>query len=450
MSLSATLQSWLGAKAARVIARERPLVIAVTGSVGKSTTKQAIGAVLKSDQPENAVRVPAGSYNNELGLPLTIFGVEAPGRNPFKWIALLAKAWAMSVGLKKTGIKIFVLEMGADKPGDIDYLTRIAPPDIAVVTAVTTGIDPTLVPVHAANYPNIDALINEKSILVKRLNEGGMAVLNADDPKVFAMRHLTDRRVFTFGEAEGTDIRLLSNTIVSEETPEGMMPKGLSIVLELYHRRTELFLPGVYGTSIGYAFAAAFCAGYALDVLPEDPQTIIPHFSPAKGRARIIPGIKHTTLFDDSYNASPASVIQSIRDLASVRIKPGQKKIACIGEMRELGEKASDMHRRVGAEAAKAGIDVLVCCGIFGPVLAEGALANGMRPDQVKVVSDTPEAGLLIQEMLKPGDIVLAKASQGTFETKGVRMERVIKELMAEPLRASELLVRQEPAWQRK
>jgi UDP-N-acetylmuramoyl-tripeptide--D-alanyl-D-alanine ligase len=209
-------------------------------------------------------------------------------------------------------------------------------------------------------------------------------------------------------------------------------------------------IPGVYGTSVAYALAAAFCTAYAIDALPEDPQTIAQHFIPAKGRTRIIPGIKRATLFDDTYNAAPASVIQSLRDLASVKTRAGQGKIACLGEMRELGEKSSDMHRRVGVEAAKSGIDLLICCGIFGPAMAEGALANGLRPDQVKVFKDTPEAGLFIQEILKPGDIVLAKASQGTLETQGVRMERVIKELMAEPMRASELLVRQEPAWQRK
>ena len=445
MSLLSTLQHWLGAKAARVIARERPLVIAVTGSVGKSTTKQAIGAVLMADLPERGVRVPMSSYNNELGLPLTIFGASAPGRNVFAWSGLIFKAWAMSVGLKRTGIKIFVLEMGADAPGNLEYLTRIAPPDIAVVTAITAGVDASLTPVHASNYPDVDALVEEKSWLVKRLKPGGMAILNADDPKVFAMRHLTAERVFTFGEADGTDIRILSKEIVGEE-----VPTGLRVVLELYHRRHEIVIPGVYGSSIAYALAAACCTAYAIDALPEDLSFIPSHFSPAKGRARIIPGIKHTTLFDDTYNASPAAVIQSLRDLSTVKAKPGQRKIACLGEMRELGEKSSDMHRRVGVEAAKTGIDVLVCCGIFGAAMAEGALANGMRPDQVKVIKDTPEAGLFIQEILKPGDIVLAKASQGTLETQGVRMERVIKELMAEPNRAAELLVRQESAWQRK
>ncbi|MEI7512332.1 MAG: UDP-N-acetylmuramoyl-tripeptide--D-alanyl-D-alanine ligase [Candidatus Uhrbacteria bacterium] len=450
MSLLNSLQRWLGQRAARVIAREKPLIIAITGSVGKSTAKQAIGAVLRSDLPERAIRVPQGSYNNELGLPLTIFGCESPGRSVMAWSALLFRAWAMSVGLQKTGIRVFVLEMGADKPGDLEYLTSIAPPDIAIVTGITAGVDSGLVPVHAANYPDIDALVQEKSMLIKRLKPGGMAILNADDPKVFGMRHLTGERVFTFGEADGTDIHIIAKEIVSEETPSGLMPTGLRTVLELYHRRTEMVIPGVYGTSVAYAIAAGFCTAYAIDALPEDLQTIPEHFVPAKGRTRIISGIKRTALFDDTYNASPTAVIQSLRDLGSVKVNPGQRKIACLGEMRELGEKAADMHRRVGVEAAKAGIDVLVCCGIFGPAMMEGALANGMLQDQVKCMEDTPEAGIYIQQILKPGDIVLAKASQGTLETKGVRMERVIKELMAEPARASELLVRQEVAWQRK
>jgi UDP-N-acetylmuramoyl-tripeptide--D-alanyl-D-alanine ligase len=450
MSLLTGLQTWLGGAAGKTLKREDAFVIAVTGSVGKSTTKQAIGAVLRSDDPKQCVRVPINSFNNELGLPLTVFGHAAPGRNPFAWAWLLTDAWLMSVGLKRTGIKIFVLEMGAEHPGDIDYLTKIAPPDIAVITSISSSIDSSLTPVHTGNYASVDALVEEKSLLVKRVKPGGMVILNADEPRVFGMRHLTGERVFTFGEVESADIRMFLKEVVVEERSEGIVPTGLHVVLELYHRRSEITLPGVYGTSVAYAFAAAFATGYAMDVIPEQLSTVANHFLPARGRTRIIPGIKRTTLFDDSYNASPASVIQSLHDLASVPTKPGQRKIACLGEMRELGAKSEEMHRRVGAEAAKAGIDVLVCCGIFGRVMADGAMANGMKPEQVHQIDDTPEAGLFIQEMLKPGDIVLAKASQGKLDSKGVRMERVIKELMAEPTRAEELLVRQEPAWQRK
>lgn len=449
MTLLTTLQAWLGRAAAKTIRRERPFVIAVTGSVGKSTTKQAIGAMLQAELPEHRVRVPEGSFNNELGLPLTIFGHSAPGRSVTSWIALLTDAWLISLGVKKTEIKTFVLEMGADKPGDLDYLTGIAAPDIAVVTAITTN-DDSLVPVHAANYDSLERLVEEKSKLVKALKPGGDAVLNADDKKVFAMRHLTNEHSLTFGEADGSDVRIVQARIKTEPGTHGQVPVGLEVSLENYHRSYKAFLPGVYGTSIAYAYAAATAVAEAMDIPLEQMNAFAKHFRPARGRTRLIPGIKHTTLFDDSYNASPASVLQSLRDLASVSVDAGQRKIACLGEMRELGERAEDMHRRVGAETAKLGIDVLVCCGIFGRAMADGARANGMNPERVHVIEDTPQAGLFIQEMIQPGDLVLAKASQGTIETKGVRMERVIKELMADPMQADKLLVRQGEAWQRK
>ncbi len=448
MSLLVSLQTWLGQCAAKTLRREHPLIIAVTGSVGKSTTKQAIGAILQADVPGNAVRVPENSYNNELGLPLTVFGHAAPGRSPFKWLALLGDAWATSLGLKKTGVRIFVLEMGADKAGDIAKLVKIAPPDVSVVTAITP--EDAIVPVHAGNYASIDALVEEKSQIIKSLKPDGYAILNADDPKVFSMRHLTNERVFTFGENEAADVRIHSKHIEVEETPHGNMPIGLRVVIELYHRRYDIVLAGVYGTSVAYSVGAAATVAYALDTLPEPLIEFAKHFKPVNGRTRLIPGIKHTMLLDDSYNASPASVIQSLKDLASIETKPGQRKIACIGEMRELGDKSEEMHRRVGAEAAKAGIDVLVCCGIFGRAMEQGALANGLKQENVHFIEDTPEAGRFIQELIQPGDLILAKASQGKLETKGVRMERVIKELMADPARADELLVRQGAAWQRK
>lgn len=448
MLLSA-IERWLGNTARKVLKREGAFVVAVTGSMGKSTTKQAIGAVLQSDMWGNRVRVPKHSFNNALGLPLTIINHPAPGRNPLAWISLFLDSLRYRWGWKKTGMRTFVLEMGADKRGDIAYLTSIAPPDIAVVTALTSE-DPTLVPVHAANYKSVDELAEEKSGLVRALKPGGIAILNADDKRVFAMRHLTKERSMTFGEADGSDVRIVSSRIVTEQTPHGNVPTGLEIKLENYQRTYTAVIPGVFGRSVAYAFAAAVCVAEAMDVAPEQIGEFAKHFKPVNGRTRILPGIKRTTLFDDTYNASPAAVIQALRDLASVQTQPGQRKMACLGEMRELGPRAEEMHYRVGVEAAKSGIDVLVCCGIFGRAMLEGALAGGMTPDRAFFIEDTPEAGLYLQEILKPGDIILAKASQGTLETKGVRMERVIKELMAEPQRASELLVRQAVAWSRK
>lgn len=449
MGIQNALEKYLGKAAKAAIKREGIFVVAVTGSVGKSTTKQAIAAVLRSDMPEHRVRVTSKNYNNELGVPLTFFGRPAPGRNPIAWLTLLATAFLAHVGLWRSGLRVLVLEMGADKQGDISYLTSLATPDVSVVTAISSE-DSSATPVHAANYPSVEALVEEKSQLVRNLRTGGTAVLNADDARVFAMRHLTHEHILTFGEADGTDVRITKVEVRMEDTDQGRKPVGLGVSLECYQRTCELFIPGVYGRSIAYAAAAAVAVGQAMDIPEEQVKGMATAFTPMPGRTRIIEGIKRTTLFDDSYNASPSSTLSSLRDLANLPLAPGQRRAACLGEMRELGDSAEAMHRMVGAEAARLGLDLLVVCGIFAHAMAEGARANGMPPEAVKVIEDTPEAGLFLQDWIKPGDIVLAKASEGTNKTKGVRMERVIKELMADPMRAEQILVRQGAVWQRK
>jgi UDP-N-acetylmuramoyl-tripeptide--D-alanyl-D-alanine ligase len=454
MTLLTNLERWLGQAAKKTLERERPLVIAVTGSVGKSSTKEAIGAMLSADEAMSRVRISRKNYNNELGLPLTIFGADAPGRSVAGWIGLLWKAWLIKNGFRKTDIRTFVLEMGADKPGDLAYLTSIAPPDIAVVTAVTPE-DPAMAPVHAANYASVDALAEEKATLVRAIKSGGTVVLNADDRRAFAMRHLTREHVITFGESEGAEIRLIESRVIVEAGSYGNVPKGLEVKLESFNRQRLLFIPGVFGKSIAYAISAGIGVAAALDIGLPAVERLSTHFHPLPGRARIIPGIKYTTLFDDSYNASPVAVLSALRDLAGLTLQPGQRRAACLGEMRELGEQAEMLHRMVGGEAAKLGMDLLVCVGAFSRAMADGARAAGMAEDRVRIFEDTPEAGLFLQDWIKPGDVVLAKASEGSRDAQGklptgVRMERVIKELMADPMSAAEWLCRQEESWKRK
>ncbi|MFA6428910.1 MAG: UDP-N-acetylmuramoyl-tripeptide--D-alanyl-D-alanine ligase [Patescibacteria group bacterium] len=454
MSLQTRFQSFLGRSAQKTLAREKPLIIAVTGCVGKSTTKELLAAVLHAEDPLAKVRASKKNYNNELGLPLTVFNAEAPGRSPFAWMSLLWRAWTTSMGIRKTGVQTFIFEMGADKPGDLAYLTSIAEPDISIVTAVTPE-DTSWAPVHAANYPSIEALAQEKETLVRATKADGMAILNADDRRVFAMRSAAQCRVATFGQFnEGADVRILSTRMVMAEGKRGNEPKGLEVTLEYFHHRITLLFKGVFGTPVAYSAAAAVAVAVTLDAGEDAIASMPAHFLPLQGRTRILPGIKYTTLLDDTYNASPVAVLSSIRDLASMPLQEHQRRIVCLGEMRELGEQAEMLHERVGAEAAKQGIDLLVACGIFAHAIAEGARANGMSEDQIKIFEDTPEAGVFIQDWMKPGDIVLAKASQGPEpgrpgwnQVTGVRMERVIKELMADPGHAEQVLCRQSEEW---
>ncbi len=448
MSLQTSLERWLGQQAKKVLQRERPFVITVSGAVGKTTTKRAIGAMLACHDHSAPFRVSPKSYNNELGVPLTVFGHDAPSRSVGAWFRLLKDAFVYGSGMKQLGIKTFVFEIGADKPNDLDYLLDLLTPDIAVVSAVMPDNEG-LTPVHTSNFPSAEALVEEETKPVARTRPEGSVVLNADDRRVFAMRHATVAQCLTFGETDGADIRMLEHKVVTKTTDHGEMPTGLQVRFQVLQRQETFYIPGVFGRSAAYAVGAALAVAVALDFTPEEYRGFSEHFQPYPGRTRIIPGIKGTTLYDDTYNASPSAVLAGLRDLAETPVREGQRKIACIGEMRELGESSERMHRFIGAEAARLGIDHLVPCGRMAQLLAEGALANGMNEDRVHSFEDVPEAGQWIQRFMKPGDIVFAKASEGRLDSVGARMERVIKELMAEPNRASELLVRQDKAWER-
>lgn len=449
-SILSFLTGYLGSCARIVIERERPLIIALTGSVGKSTSRQCVGAVLAAAHDyRDGLRVPTKNYNNQLGVPLTIFALPAPGRSPARWAQLLWRATCGRFGLWRTGAKTFVLEMGADHPGDIAYLTSLARPSISVVTAVTPE-DPNWAPVHAANYPTINDLAHEKATLVRALPAKGTMVLNADDARVLAMRsEAPTAHLVTFGTSEAADVRILSMRIRTKDTSTGAMPTGLEVELRLLQQTQTVVVEGVFGRSVAYALAASAAVGLALDISTAEMAEGWKQIRPLPGRTRLIPGTKGTMLFDDSYNASPVAVLAALRDLASVQIDQGaQRTIACLGEMRELGPSSDTLHAEIGKQAAQLGIDLLAVTGAFAEAYRRGAIEGGMNEEQIRMFGDTPELGEWVQDILRPGDLVLAKASEGGHHTKGVRMERVIKELMADPAQAETLLCRQELVWQ--
>lgn len=447
--LRSRLERWLGQAARKTIESERPFIVAITGSVGKSSTRQAIAALLQTSGVASPVRASAKNYNNELGVPLTVFDASAPGRSPVAWLRLCVKAWMTSQGWRPTGIRTFVLEMGADKQGDLAYLTSLAQPYVGVVTGVTPE-DPLLPPVHLSKYPSLEALAKEKGTIARATTSTGAVILNADDPRVFAMRHETQAHVLTYGETDAADVRLLGRQVLTQDRTWGKEPVGLSVRVQFYNRQREYVLPGVFGRGLAYAWAAALAVGEALDVTPDIMDEAVKRFVPLPGRTRIIPGKNCVTLLDDSYNAAPAAMFAGLRDLASISLAPHQRRIAVVGEMREIGSQAQEVHRRMGAEAAQLGLDFLIPCGTFAPVIKEGALANGMKEEQVMVCADTLDAIPVLEKYLQPGDVVFAKASEGRVDSLGVRMERVIKAFMLEPEQAPQLLCRQEASWKRK
>jgi UDP-N-acetylmuramoyl-tripeptide--D-alanyl-D-alanine ligase len=427
------LQKFLGACARRAILREKPRVIAIAGSVGKTSTKHAIGIALGAGEPGSKIRVSAHNYNNEWGVPLTIFNRHAPGKNIFLWLGLLFRALGFYLGWCKIGARTLVLEYATDHPGDLAYLSSIAHPGFAILTAIG--------PEHTEFFSTVQAVAEEERSLISDLSRDDIAILNCDDPEVMQAKKSTQARVVTFGECEPADIQLISSRLMLNEQEPGA--SSLEIKVSAIAKPVRFHLQGVFGKPHALAATAALAVAHALDVdFSEAAARLAEEYQGMPGRTRIIQGIKRTVLLDDSYNSSPLAAHSAIWDLARFPVAENNKRIAALGDMLELGNLAESSHEELGRFIATAGIDLLVVCGTLAQIAGDAAKEAGMSEDRIAVFPNSAEAGLFLQGRIKPGDVILIKGSQGS------RMERITKELMAEPLRASELLVRHGREWE--
>lgn len=434
-SLKCILEHFLGTCVRVALARERPLVIGVAGSVGKSSTKEAIGIALGAQEAGSRVVASTKNYNNELGLPLTVFGCEAPGKSLVAWLTLLLKGFLYDVGFLTLRASTFVLEMGTDRPGDLAYLLSIAPPSVGVLTAIG--------PEHMEYFGTLEAVAREEGGILRALKDESVAVTNADDRLARTLvKDLVVQHV-SFGASEDATARILECRIVLDEVSPAS--SGLDVTLSLMGCTWQLRLVGTVGRSQVYAVAAALAAVSAID---GDERLAIARiqksFHGMPGRMRLLEGVKRTWLIDDSYNAQPPAVFSAIRDLASFPIHEGCRRIAALGDMLELGQLAEATHRDVGRSVAETGVDFFVTCGTFAHVVAHAARDAGMSEDRIATFATSVDAGRFLQDRIKQGDVVLIKGSQGA------RMERVTKELLAHPEQATEFLVRQSKQWEEK
>ncbi len=408
------------------------MVIAVAGSVGKSSTKHAIGIALGAG--EKGVRVISSkkNYNNELGVPLTVLESEAPGRSAFAWFRLLLKATGTAVGLRRIGADTLVLEMGTDRPGDLANLVGIAPPQVSVLTAIG--------PEHTEFFHTVSGVAEEESTIIRCLPSNGIAILNADDAESRKIQLPAGVKRLTFGMDTQATARILeTNLIVNQQDPEN---SGMEVKVALFGTTHSIRLRRAIGRPQAYAIAAALLTVAALD--GDDDLAVHrleEKFEGMPGRMRLLSGVKHTWLIDDSYNSSPLAAMSAVRDLGSFPVREGAKRIAALGDMLELGSMAEDAHIQLGRGVAEYGIDLVVTCGTLAHISADAAKEGGMAEGAIFHFDKSSEAGLFIQDRLSPGDVVLIKGSQG------VRMERITKELMAHPEMAEKMIVRQSEEW---
>ncbi len=420
--------------AKRQIQKFRPNVIAVTGSVGKTSTKNAIAIALGSTLD---VRTANKNYNNEFGVPLAIFGEYSPGSDAWGWVKLLTRQWAVGSWGKKFP-KVLVLEYGADQPGDIQASCDVAMPNIGVVTAVS--------PVHVSNYPNLGALVDEKATLVKNVPADGVVVLNADDVTVAQMRKKSIAPVVTYGasghNAAITDIY----TKIVEQDSYGVSDAPIitkaSIVVE--GETVNLALRNVVGSAAVTACAAALLVAKHCNVpLERAARALNEHFTSSPGRMRPLAGVKGSLILDDSYNAAPASTAAGLDVLDGFKtLRSSARRIAVLGTMAELGQYSEEEHSAVGRRVSVVA-DVFVAVGPMMHGAADAAMREGMTSECVVRCANSVEAGRWLDANVRAGDIVLVKGSQSA------RMEKAVKDILAEPMRAGELLCRQEEFWLR-
>lgn len=434
-----TVITW---EARAVLHKYKPRVVAITGSVGKTSTKDAVYAVLAR---KYHVRKSEKSFNSEIGLPLTILGCPNAWGNPLRWLQNIVDGLLL-VLLPAKYPEWLVLEVGADRPGDIRSLVGWLRSDVVVITRLPE------VPVHVEFFDSPEAVIEEKAALIDTLRQGGVLLLYADDERTRGLEHrlpAPDARIILFGFAEDADVRARDFTLVREEGGP-VWPLGMQAHIAYGESAAPLTIMGSVGTHSFAPAVAAAAVGVALQIDMLDIMPALEAYDPPPGRMHLLPGIKKTLIIDDTYNSSPAAAAAALDTLSLVCSTPkrrtkkaGTRRIAVLGDMLELGRLSVMEHRKVGAHAAKTA-DVLVTVGFRARDIAQGALDAGMRDEQIFQYEDSTRAGRELQNMLQPGDCILVKGSQST------RMERVVEDIMLEPERAGELLVRQDEEWRRR
>ncbi len=410
----------LVAEAKIAIKRFHPTIIGITGSVGKSSTKEAIAAVLGQ---KFRVRESKKSYNSELGLALSILGLPTAWKNPIGWIRNIAGG--MRELFRKDFPEILILEMGVDRPKDLDRLLAIVRPQIGVVTALGD------IPVHVEFFAGPEELAREKAKLVRSLPAQGHVVLNFDDATVWDMHQKTNAHVHSYGFGEHADFMASNEKISFAGTVFKINHDGASV---------PMHLKNAFGKQNIYAALAATAVGTTFDMNTVEIAQAISIFRSPPGRMRLIEGMKGGRILDDSYNSSPLALhaaLETLTELAASSETP-LRRIAVLGDMLEIGKFTIEAHQAAGERVARSA-DYFVAVGPRMKFAADEARDRGLQ--NVFHFSTSDEAALHLNTVVQPDDIVLVKGSQS------MRMEKIVEEIMAHPKDAEKLLCRQDSYW---
>jgi len=428
-----TIMHLLSFFARSIVEKYNPVVVGITGSVGKTSSKEAISLILSC---QKRVRSNFSNYNNEFGLPLTIIGLKSPGKNLFKWVKVFVFATNLLLFKDKNYPEILVLEMGVDREGDMDYLLKIVKPDRAVLTNISHS--------HLEYFGSIEKIKKEKVKLLQGLKKGGVAIINLDNDFSKDIKDNFKNLVISYGINSEADVLARDINFVLPENGVKNNFYGINFKLEYKGSVVPVSLSGVISISSVYAILSAVSVAISLEFNIIDLINCLKNFKNPTGRMNILPGVKNTIIIDDTYNSSPESSLIALDFLEKIKKTKNSRRIVVLGDMLELGNYSEDGHRLVGEKVAKIGVDEIILVGERARDIGRGAIDNKFNKELIFHFTNPEDAGLFLQDRISENDVVLIKGSQG------VRLEKVVKEIMAEPEKAGELLVRQTDEWLKK
>jgi UDP-N-acetylmuramoyl-tripeptide--D-alanyl-D-alanine ligase len=348
-------------------------VVGITGSNGKTTTKEMLAGILKQKGP---VLKNEGNLNNHIGVPLTLLQLNAHHQSA-------------------------AVEMGMSAPGEIDLLARLASPTVGVITNIG--------PAHLEFLGSMEKVAEAKGELLNNLPAHAPAVLNADDVYFEFLRNKAGGQVVSFGVKNKADVSASQIRQNAQHT---------EFVLTACGAASDVCLRALGTHNISNALAAAaaaIAAGMPLGAVKRG----LDEFSPVAMRSEIR-DVEGRTVFADYYNANPASMDAAIRTLVS--LSPGRTTIAVLGDMLELGASAAEAHRQTGRTAAQSGVDIVIALGALARHIGEGAVQAGMPKERVFAAQSHAEAAQQLKALSRPGDMVLIKGS------RGMKMEKILEE----------------------
>lgn len=419
------LQHILRLMSKAVLRKHRPIIVGITGSIGKSSTKEAIALLL---QTKFSVRSSRENYNNEIGVPLTIIGAKSGKSSVWGW-SLVFVEWFRAMFSFGKYPEVLVLELGIDRPGDMAYLLDFLPVSIGVMTNVSSS--------HLEFFGTIGKIAKEKGLLLRRLPESGTAIVSADDDRVLRAASKTKAKTLSFGFSEGASVRAEHVAFSDDVT----VFDGCRFKMRFDGKTLPVHLPSVLAKHHIPAVLAGMAVGLALKVNPVDMIASAKNYRPLSGRMRMLSGLKGSFIIDDTYNASPTSLRAALDTLGSFVVG---RRIAILGDMLELGSESETSHKAVADDLVRNRTDRVVLVGKRMLSTQEALVSKGFPQEQCVWFDNPSEAALASRAVVRKGDIVLVKGSQG------MRMEIVSEALLAHPEKAIESLCRQSEDWKQK